>query len=80
MRDKYLETKNTAYWDSMVQLLGSSYNQMRTCTLNYENLINIYHARRNHKLDEWHKYCDWIETLPYAQELICFKKGVNNVQ
>jgi hypothetical protein len=70
-RDKFLETGNKAYWESMIQLLPSSFNQMRTCTLNYENLINIYHARRNHKLTEWHEYCAWIESLPYAAELIC---------
>lgn len=69
-RQKYIETKDTAYWHDMIQLLPSSYNQMRTCTLNYENLINIYYARRNHKLPEWHRYCDWIESLPYAKELI----------
>ena len=66
----YLETKDTAYWHDLIQLLPSSYNQMRTCTLNYENLINIYYARRNHKLPEWHTYCDWIAALPYAKELI----------
>ena len=71
---EYLETKAKEDWYDMIQLLPSSYNQMRTCTLNYETLINIYHARRNHKLAEWHTYCDWIETLPYAKELICFKK------
>jgi len=70
-RDKYLETGNKAYWESMIEILPSSFNQMRTCTLNYENLINIYHARKNHKLTEWHTYCDWIESLPYAAELIC---------
>ena len=69
-RQKYLETKDTAYWHDMIQLLPSSYNQMRTCTLNYENLVNIYYARRNHKLPEWHTYCEWIESLPYAKELI----------
>lgn len=70
-RDKYLETGNKAYWESMIQILPSSFNQMRTCTLNYENLINIYHARKSHKLTEWHEYCAWIESLPYAAELIC---------
>ena len=55
---------------SMIQLLPSSYHQMRTCTLNYETLMNIYYARRNHKLDEWHTVCDWIASLPYAKELI----------
>lgn len=69
-REKYLETKDTAYWHDMIQLLPSSYNQMRTCTLNYENLVNIYYARRNHKLPEWREYCAWIEKLPYAKELI----------
>ena len=50
--------------------LPSSYNQMRTCTMNYETLVNIYHARKNHKLTEWHTFCDWIASLPYAKELI----------
>lgn len=70
-RDKFLETGNKAYWESMIQILPDSFNQMRTCTLNYENLINIYHARKSHKLTEWHEYCAWIESLPYAAELIC---------
>lgn len=69
-REKFIETKDNMYWHDMIQLLPSSYNQMRTCTLNYENLINIYYARRNHKLPEWHTYCDWIASLPYATELI----------
>ena len=69
-RNSYNETKEKRYWDSMVQLLPTSYNQMRTCTLTYENLINIYHARRNHKLVEWHVLCDWIETLPYFKEIV----------
>ena len=60
-------------WHNMIQLLPSSYNQMRTVTLNYENLINIYYARRTHKLAEWHTLCDWIMSLPYAQELIAIK-------
>lgn len=54
-------------WYSMIQLLPSSYNQRRTWMLNYEVLHNIYHARKNHKLDEWHQFCDWIETLPYSE-------------
>ena len=57
-------------WHNMIQLLPSSYNQMRTVTMNYENLINMYYARKNHKLAEWHTFCDWIEGLPYARELI----------
>ena len=68
-RLKFLETKDTAYWHDMIQLLPSSYNQMRTTTLNYENLVNIFFARRNHKLPEWHVYCDWIRSLPYAEDL-----------
>ncbi|MDD5934228.1 MAG: hypothetical protein PUC65_01485 [Clostridiales bacterium] len=70
VRIKYNETKNKADWYDIIQLLPSSYNQMRTCTLNYETLGNIYHARKNHKLAEWHTLCDWIRTLPYAKELI----------
>ncbi len=72
-RQKYLETKDRAYWHDMIQLLPSSYNQMRTCTMNYENLINMYYARRNHKLPEWHTFCDWVESLPYAKELILIR-------
>ena len=71
IRLKYMnegKIRRTGY--DMIQLLPSSYNQMRTCTLNYETLINIYFSRKNHKLDEWHTFCDWIKTLPYAKELI----------
>ena len=60
-------------WHNMIQLLPSSYNQMRTVTLNYENLVNIYYARRNHKLAEWHTFCEWIESLPYAKDFIVVK-------
>lgn len=63
-RYKYLETKNKKYWWQMIQLLPSSYNQRRTVMLNYEVLANIYKSRRNHKLDEWHTFCNWIENLP----------------
>lgn len=70
LRKDYLETKDKETWYSMIQLLPSSYHQMRTCTLNYETLMNIYYARKNHKLDEWHTVCDWIASLPYAKELI----------
>ena len=69
-RNKYLKAKDKAYWWQMIQLLPSSYNQKRTWTANYEVLYNIYHARKNHKLDEWHTFCDAIENLPYAKELI----------
>ena len=70
LRLKYIETKDKSYWYTMIQLLPSSYNQMRTCTLSYENLFNIYFARCNHKLDEWHEYCDWIYSLPYVAEFL----------
>ena len=67
MRHRYLKTKNKDYWWQMIQLLPSSYNQKRTVMLNYEVLANIYRSRRNHKLDEWHTFCDWIEGLPYSK-------------
>ena len=70
-RERFLDTKDKEDWWQLIQLLPSSYNQRRTWDLNYAVLRNIYHARRNHKLDEWHTLCDWIETLPYAKELIC---------
>ena len=69
LRLRYLETKDKALWYSMIQLLPSSYNQMRTCTMTYENLVNMYFARRHHKLDEWHVYCDWVASLPYFKAL-----------
>ena len=72
-RQAFCETKEIAHWHNMIQLLPTSYNQMRTVTLNYEVLINIYYARRHHKLAEWHILCAWIESLPYAKELICVK-------
>lgn len=70
IRLRYVADKKKEDWYDLIQLLPSSYNQMRTCTFNYETLVNIYHARRNHKLAEWHTFCDWIGTLPYARELI----------
>lgn len=72
-RLRYNETKEKQNWHNMIQLLPSSYNQMRTVTLNYEVLINIYYARRQHKLAEWHALCEEIEKLPYAKELILVK-------
>ena len=65
-RGKYLETKDKTYWWQMIQLLPTSYNQKRTLMLNYEVLVNIYHSRKHHKLDEWHRVCEWIESLPYS--------------
>lgn len=74
-RQKFIADKEDRQpWHNMIQMLPSSYNQMRTVTLNYENLINIYYARRNHKLAEWHTLCDWILTLPCAKEWICIKE------
>lgn len=69
LRDKYIETNDMRYWRAMIQLLPQSYNQTRTVTLNYEVLLNMYHARRNHKLDEWHVLCDAIEEMPYFREI-----------
>lgn len=75
-RERYLETKDKSDWWQLIQLLPSSYNQRRTVMLNYEVLANIYKSRRNHKLDEWHVFCEWIENLPYA-ELITDKVEEN---
>ena len=72
-RERYLETKDKNDWWQMIQLLPTSYNQKRTVMLNYEVLANVYKSRRNHKLDEWHTFCDWIEELPYS-ELITGKE------
>lgn len=74
-RKKYLETKDKKYWWQMIQLLPSSYNQRRTVMLNYEVLANIYKSRRNHKLDEWHTFCDWIEELPYSELITGYEKN-----
>ena len=72
-RQAYNETKDAAHWHNMIQLLPSSFMQMRTVTMNYEVLINIYYARRHHKLEEWHTLCEAIAALPYAAELILVK-------
>ena len=69
-RTEFIATKDKTAWYNMIQLLPTSYQQMRTCTMNYETLVNIYYARKNHKLDEWHTFCGWIRTLPYADQLI----------
>ena len=65
-RECYIKEKDNFFWWQMIQLLPSSYNQKRTVMLNYEVLANMYKSRRNHKLDEWHTLCDWIESLPYS--------------
>lgn len=67
LRELYLKTKDKRYWYKMIQLLPSSYNQKRTVMMNYEVLANIYPSRKNHKLDEWHDFCDWIKTLSYSE-------------
>ncbi len=70
LRQKFIQTKDKQYWYDIIQFLPSSYEQMRTCTMNYENLIGIFFARKNHKLDEWHRFCEFVESLPYSRELI----------
>ena len=70
LRVKYLETKDKGYWKELVRWLPESWLQTRTVTLSYANLRNIYFQRNNHKLTEWHTFCDWIETLPWGKELI----------
>ncbi len=74
-RLKYLETKDKSDWYQIIQLLPSSYNQMRTCTMDYENLINMYELRKNHKLEEWHVLCGEIEKLPYFMEMFGLDKA-----
>ena len=73
-RQLYIQDHDKDCWWQMIQLLPSSYNQKRTVTMNYENLLNIYETRRNHKLDEWKDFCKWIESLPNA-ELITGEEG-----
>ena len=74
-RELFLKTKDKKYWWQMIQLLPSSYNQLRTVQLNYEVLYNIYNARKNHKLDEWHILCDSILQLPYFKEIFDIKEN-----
>ena len=73
-RSDYIQTKDKIAWWQLIQLLPQSYNQRRTVTLTYENLLNMVNQRRGHKLDEWHDFCDWVFTLPYAEELL--KEGL----
>lgn len=77
-RKKFLETGDKVYWWQLIQLLPSSYNQKRTVLLNYEVLANIYKSRRNHKLDEWHTFCDWIKMLPYSELITGENKEVKD--
>lgn len=76
-RHLYVNTKNKDYWWLMIQLLPTSYNQKRTVTMTYENLLNMYEYRKGHKLDEWRQFCDWIFTLPHSSVL---REGVTNEQ
>ena len=69
-RTAFIQTKDKRWWWQMIQLLPSSYNQRRTVQLNYAVLKAMYHARKNHKLDEWHRFCEWVETLPYSELII----------
>lgn len=69
VREAFIETGDKEYWWQMIQLLPSSYNQKRTVQLNYQVLKSMYYARRNHKLNEWHDFCDWCKTLPYFEEI-----------
>ena len=78
-RDWFIKTKDKEFWWQMIQLLPSSYNQTRNVMLNYEVLANIYHSRKNHKLDEWRKFCEWIETLPYAELIILDNSYVSSL-
>lgn len=77
-RTQYLATKDKKVWYQMIQLLPSSYNQLRTIDLNYEVLLNIYHSRKNHKLDEWHTFCEWIEKLPYMRDFLSLEDANAN--
>lgn len=77
-RKKFLETGDKVYWWQLIQLLPSSYNQKRTVMLNYEVLANIYKSRQNHKLDEWHTFCDWIKMLPYSELITGENKEVKD--
>lgn len=67
LREKYNETKEKKYWRALIELLPESYNQRATVQLNYEVLAGMYYWRKDHKLDEWHKFCEWVESLPYSE-------------
>ena len=73
LRLRYNETKDKRYWKELIRILPNAWLQTRTVTLNYEVLRNIYFQRRYHKLTEWHRFCEWIEQLPYGKELITYE-------
>ena len=79
-RELYLQTKDKRYWWQMIQLLPSSYNQKRTLMLNYEVLANIYSSRKNHKLDEWREFCEWIKSLPHSELITLEGSGDNGLK
>lgn len=70
LRRRYIDTKDDIYWRALIQMLPNAYIQTRTITMSYANIRNIYFQRKNHKLKEWHEFCDWVKTLPYNYELI----------
>ena len=72
LRTKYNETKDQKYWKELIRLLPEAWLQTRTVTMNYEILRNMYSQRKNHRLTEWHDFCEWVKTLPYAEELITY--------
>jgi hypothetical protein len=74
LRQKYLESKDKRFWRALISILPNGWMQKRTVTLNYQVLRAMYFARRHHKLQEWHDFCAWVESLPYAKELICYEK------
>ena len=75
LRLKFKETDDTTYWKALIQILPNAFLQTRTVTMSYANLRNIYFQRKNHKLSEWHDFCDWIKTLPYSEELLVLDKN-----
>lgn len=73
LRQRYNETKDIKYWKELIRILPESWLQTRTVTMNYANLRGMYHWRKDHKLTEWHTFCEWVKTLPYAEDLILYK-------
>ena len=78
-RDLYLQTKEKSFWKQVIMLLPESYNQMSTVQMNYAVLRNMYHARKNHKLDEWKQFCEWCETLPQSWLITMDQKEVDKM-
>ena len=76
LRSFYITSNNKAYWNALIEQLPMSFMQRRTMDMNYETLFNIYHQRKHHKLNDWHTFCDWIETLPYMKEFLGLGKQI----